>query len=344
MSLDMIIAPNMNVPMVVAPTGNLLADPTRLFDLISEHRVEIMKQLYQYGAFLFRGFACHNAEYFSRAIEACGLGNRCSTEDYNIPRTVLPNNIYTSSDFPAHVNLPLHHEKPRSKIPPNHIYFCCVTPAKKGGGTLFANAASIWQDMPNTIRENILKYGVSYQQFFHGESIKQYVLQKILDNKSVRSWSKYFGTDEKLQIENKLSKSEVNWSWVNKGNDLIVLNVLPGVLKHPMTNQTVWFNAANYLNYYSNLLYDELNALPSYKYLAYRYLILKDMLPLVCHYGNGTPFSFGEINEIIQVLQTHSCVLNWQEGDFMIVDNFTFMHGKQPHQGARLLYSCMTML
>ena len=73
-----------------------------------------------------------------------------------------------------------------------------------------------------------------------------------------------------------------------------------------------------------------------------QYLILKDRLPMVCHYGNGQAFSSDEIAEIKRIIQHHTGVFNWQKGDFMIVDNFTFMHGKEPHHGDRLLYSCMT--
>jgi alpha-ketoglutarate-dependent taurine dioxygenase len=130
MHLDIIIAPDINIPMVIAsPDSN------------------------QYGAVLFRGFACQDLEYFSKAIDLCGLGSRCSTKDYAIPRTLLPHDIYTSSDLPAHIPLPLHHEKPRSKNPPNHIYFCCVTPAEQGGGTIFANAVAIWLDIPEPIQD-----------------------------------------------------------------------------------------------------------------------------------------------------------------------------------------------
>ncbi|MCL9683881.1 TauD/TfdA family dioxygenase [Legionella maioricensis] len=342
MNLETLIVPGMNVPMVVASSNKQAVNPTSLLSLISEHHAEIIGQLNQYGAVLFRGFACQDEAYFSQAIEACDLGSRCSTKDYDLPRTVLPNEIYTSSDFPGHIFLPLHHEKPRSKNPPNHIYFCCVTPAEQRGGTLFANAAAIWRDIPKKTQDKIIEYGVLYKQFFHGKTMKYSMLKNILGEKSVRSWSEYFGTEDKKTIEKKLAQSEVDWSWINKSNDLILLNRLPGALKHPVTHQILWFNASEYLNFYSNLLYSDLKALPFYKFIAMRYLMLKDSLPMVCHYGNGQAFSSDEIAEIKRIIQHHTCVFNWQKGDFMIVDNYTFMHGKEPHQGDRLLYSCMT--
>ncbi|BCA96872.1 hypothetical protein TUM19329_32330 [Legionella antarctica] len=342
MNLETQIVPDMNVPVLIAAPGSKTANPTQLSELISARHAEIIEQLNRYGAFLFRGFSCTDADFFSQAIDLCGLGKRCSTKDYDLPRTILSNEIYTSSDFPAHISLPLHHEKPRSKNPPHHIYFCCVIPAKQAGGTLFANAAAIWRDMPIKIQDKIIEYGVVYKQFFHGKTMQASVLKKFLDAKYVRSWSEYFGTDAKMPIEKKITQDEVDWSWVNKGNDLVILNKLPGALKHPVTHQTLWFNASEYLNYYSNLLYSDLNSLPFYQYSTMRYLILKDRLPMVCHYGDGTPFTAEEIVKIKRIMQHHTCVFHWQKGDFMIIDNYTFMHGKEPHQGERLLYSCMT--
>ncbi len=66
---------------------------------------------------------------------------------------------------PGHVALPLHHEKPRFPKPPNHIYFCCVTPAEQGGGTLFANAEAIWLDMPQQIQKKLLIWALYTDNF-----------------------------------------------------------------------------------------------------------------------------------------------------------------------------------
>lgn len=342
MTLEIRMLPGLNVPMVMASPKHSQADASPLLPLLSGHHASINKQLVQYGAVVFRGFACDDADNFSTAIALCGLGTRCDASDYESPRTVFPNGTYTSSDLPPHIPLPLHHEKPRSKNPPTHLYFCCVTPAEKWGGTLFANAELIWLDLAETIRDKIIEHGIVYKQFFHGRSLKSTVLRNVLTPNSAKRWSEHFGTENKQQIEKKLTEDKLNWEWINKGNDLIVTNPLPGAIKHPITKQLSWFNSSAYLNYYLNPSYGNLKKLPATQYLASRYLIAKDSLPMVCHYGNGQAFSEEEIIAINQVIQHHTRIFNWQKGDFMIVDNYTFMHGKQAHQGNRLLYSCMT--
>ncbi len=159
----------------------------------------------------------------------------------------------------------------------------------------------------------------------------------MLRSAATKNWLDYFGTEDKKIIEEKLLQEGLGWRWMN--NDLVVLNKLPGVLKHPVTNKLTWFNSAAYLNYYANLSHGQLTG---YKYMASRYLVSKDLLPIVCHYGNGYAFSAEEIGEINRVIESHTKVIHWEKGDFMIVDNYVFMHGKQTHRGDRLLYSCMT--
>ena len=318
-------------------------DKTPLQDVIEQDQARIIGQLNQSGALLFRGFACIEATIFSDAITQCGLGERCSAKDYDLPRTLLPGNLYTSSDLPGHIPLPLHHEKPRSEHPPHHLYFCCISSPKTGGGTILANAALIWKDMPKPIQDKILEHGVQYKQFFHGDSRLRKGIKKILGSHSTHHWPQQFETNEKALVEKKLSKENARLQWVNNHKDLIVTTHLPGALNHPITDQTVWFNSAAYLNYYSHIIDDDLKTVSLLKSIARRYLIHTDTFPLICHYGNGLAFSSAEIADIHCVIQQHTYVHNWYKGDFMIVDNFTFMHGKQAHQGDRLLYSCMTM-
>lgn len=337
MSLISILEPKMNLPIV-----NATANSPSLPAMIASHHAELVALLHQYGAILFRGFACQDEASFSQAIAACNLGSRCTTSDYKLPRTLLQNDIYTSSDLPEHVPLPLHHEKPRTLKPPNHIYFCCIIPAQKGGGTLFANAESIWDDMPTPIKKQINQYGVVYKQFFHGKTRRYHWLQCILDDSCVQSWIDYFDTEERAEVEQKLMQDGLTWEWVNQQRDLVVTTRIPGALEHPVTHRINWFNSAAYLNYHINLLYGERSKLILSKSLAVRYMMWRDLFPMICHYGNGQPFSAVEIKQINQVIHSHTRVVNWQQGDFMVVDNYTYMHGKQPHEGNRLLYSCMT--
>jgi alpha-ketoglutarate-dependent taurine dioxygenase len=218
-----------NVPMVSAN-----AQQASLLQYIPQHYDVILQKLHEHGAVLFRGFECVEEDYFSKSIAACGLGERCSTADYDFPRTILNENVYTSSDLPGDVTVHLHHEKPRSKEPPHHIYFCCVTPPEHEGGTVFANAAAIWRDIPPTIQDKILQYGVLYQQYFHNDSKKFQLLKKLMAGKGLRSWQDYYRSHDKSAVEEKLASGEAKWEWVNIKKDLRLITSLPGARRHPI--------------------------------------------------------------------------------------------------------------
>ena len=309
-----------NVPLcTVEPTTE------SLLNFIPDYYDDIIAKLNQHGAVLFRGFACIDQDYFSKAIQLCGLGERLSTADYDFPRTILHKDVYTSSDLPGDVVVNLHHEKPRSKEPPHHIYFCCITPPEKKGGTIFANAAAIWRDIPKSIQDKIAEHGVVYQQYFHRNTSQKYrLLKKILGQKGLRSWQEYYLTNDKQVVEDKLALGEATWSWVNGEEDLKLKMPLPGVRQHPLTQEMLWFNSSAYSNNYAFKVPRGLKH--TLQRMANRYIIAKDELSMVCHYGNGQAFSAREITTINEVLDLHSKVLRWQKGDFMIVDNFTFMH------------------
>lgn len=336
MTLPLQFVPELPIPIVFnhayAQLPELLAaNYRRLPELLSHH-----------GALLFRGFSCEHIDLFSKAIAACQLGVRCDTRDYQIPRTQLAHDIYTSNDLPAPVMLPLHHEKPRSQHPPHHLYFCCITPASIGGATLFADARILWQETNPAIQHKIKQHGVMYQQFLHGRSWRSTLLARILGKTCVRYWTDYFQTEQQSIIEQRLAQETSSWHWCHQKTDLVLQNRLPGVRPHPISHELLWFNSAAYLNYFHNLTYGTLKQLRSLQYLAAQYLMNHDMLPLICHYGNGQAFSFEEIVTINHLMEKHTWHCYWQRGDFMIVDNYTLMHGKEPHQGQRLLYSCMT--
>lgn len=341
MRINWINIPEVHVPVIMARTHEQ-KEPQRLLEMIHQHREAIIERMNDEGGVLFRGFSGVTVNDFSNAIDALDLGARLSTSDYELPRTLLAHQLYTSSDLPAHIPLPLHHEKPRSSEPPTHLYFCCETPAVRGGETIFADASAIWRDMPKPIQDKILKHGVMYKQCFHGQSFKSHWLIKILGKEAARFWHEQFGVEDKALVEQTLLQDGTDWEWINDDQDLCLFTHLPGVLAHPVTHKWVWFNSVSYLNYYSNVAYGELRRQRFLAYLACRYLIMKDFLPLVCHYGNGLAFSSSEISEIHRILKQHAWGLRWQRSDFMVVDNWTLMHGKRAHEGARLLYSDMT--
>lgn len=47
-------------------------------------------------------------------------------------------------------------------------------------------------------------------------------------------------------------------------------------------------------------------------------------------FGDGTPISFREMNEIRRAIHKNMVYSRWQKGDILCIDNFSTSHGRQP--------------
>ena len=49
------------------------------------------------------------------------------------PRTDLTDQVYTSTEYPAHLEVFLHNELSYAGWSPGRVFFCCLVPAETGG-------------------------------------------------------------------------------------------------------------------------------------------------------------------------------------------------------------------
>ena len=56
-------------------------------------------------------------------------------------------------------------------------------------------------------------------------------------------------------------------------------------------------------------------------------------MALDVRFGNDTPISVSEMQEIRRVVHKNMVFSTWQQGDIMAIDNFSTSHGRQPTYG-----------
>src|SRR6516165_3869509 len=80
-----------------------------LSEFVEINRPSLLQKLTDHGAILFRGFKVNNASLFSDFVAA--TGGRCiNYRFHSTPRTLVTGQIYTSTEYPANREIPLHNE------------------------------------------------------------------------------------------------------------------------------------------------------------------------------------------------------------------------------------------
>jgi alpha-ketoglutarate-dependent taurine dioxygenase len=306
-----------HLPLLVEPEAGSDSSLEALFEWITSERDRIETQLLQYGALLLRGFAVSTPEDFEQICKAIDqrLLNYAGGDS---PRETVTGKIYTSTEYPAHLEIPLHNELSYRQVWPRKLFFFCQHPAQQGGETNIADCRKILQAIDLEIRQRFAEKQVTYIQNLHdGWGFG-------------KSWQQTFETDDRNQVEEHCRNNGIEFRWTENG--LWTRSICPGVIDHPVTGETVWFNQAD--------LWHISSRGPAYEQKMLK-VFGEDALPSNATYGDGTPITTEELEEVRRAYRTTDVVNPWQQGDLLILDNILAAHGRKPFQGPRRVLVAM---
>ncbi|PZR32951.1 MAG: hypothetical protein DI538_18810 [Azospira oryzae] len=240
--------------------------------------------------------------------------------DGNSPRKKLSSKVYTSTEYDSSKSITLHNELSYSCTYPKHIYFSCVQPAMSGGETPIADGRVVLAKMDQSLVKKIEKHGVKYIRNLHG------------GDGLGPSWQETFETTDR-QVVNAFCKSnQIDATWTENGLNLVHLR--QGVINHPKTNETVWFNQIDQFHpshlgkeYYETLM------------MLYQQ---EELLPMYVKFGDDSRISDEMVSEIRGVIDEHEVASPWEKGDALILDNILVSHGRRPFQGPRSVLVAMS--
>ena len=282
-------------------------------DIVSwaeRHREIVRSRLVEGGAILFRGFEIGGAERFEKLIEAIS-GSLLQYNYGSTPRSRVGGNIYTSTEYPAHQEIPLHNEMSYSRDWPLKIWFFCAQASPVGGQTPIADSRRVYERVNPAIRDRMSRGGVLYVRNF-GEGLDV-------------PWQKVFQTDDRVKVEEFCRTMKIDFEW-RGGDRLRTREICQAAERHPGTGEWVWFNQAH-LFHVSNIgaeARDQL--LETYG---------ESGLPRNAYYGDGTPFEAPELEQIRQAYRAEEIVFPWESGDVLMVDNMLTAHARKPYSGPR---------
>lgn len=319
-------------PTLVTP-GKNVSTLNETIEILKNNKPKIEQLLLKNGALLFRDFPVDNADDFAHFIAALNLGEFVNYIMGDSPRDKVKNKIYTSTEAPPSITIPLHQELSYVKHYPKNIYFYCEIEPQFHGETLLADARKIYnrldKDIIKRFNENKLTYIARY---FH-KSLLMDLLNRIA--RSHKSWVEVFETDNKEEIEKICQKNGMAYRWF--ANDWVELTqTRPASIEHPITKERVWFNQAHLYDFNPRLL-------GYFRYLGAKILYIRKSYRLHdITFANGDQIPRQDLYHILDVLDQNTVALPLKKNDVMVLDNILAMHGRAPFKKQRRILTALT--
>lgn len=318
-------------PAFITPATHL--DQSSTLNFLISHKDTIHALLLKHGALVFRGFPVANAKDFSNFIKSLQLGNFVNYIGGDSPRDLVEGQVYTSTEAPPSLHIPLHQELSFVKNSPKHIYFYCEIAPQKDGETIIADARQVYKKLDPLLKERFEHRGLTYvSHYYHKSKIMEFINRF---QRSHKSWTEVFETESKDEVEEKCKLNEFIFRWFQ--NDwLQIKQHRPAALEHPLTKERVWFNQAHLYDFNPRLL-------GLHRYLAAKLFYMRPETRLhEIYFSDGGPVARKDLYHILDVLEQNTVKFPWHAGDVMVLDNILAMHGRAPFQGKRRVLTALT--
>ena len=319
-------------PLVVEPKEKNLTFDVFL-ELLQEENSEIRKNLLKYGGILLRNFPVQNETDFESVIQTLGFGKSVDYIGGDSPRTKVKGGVYTSTEAPPQIKIPLHNELSFVKHFPKHIYFYCHVPPKANGETIIGDARKIYQGIDERVKQRFIAKGLKYVSCYYYKSKLMDFVNSV--QRSHKTWLDVFETDDKREVEQKCRKNDFEFQW-NKNDWIRICQKRPAVFCHPETQENVWFNQVHLYDFNPRLL-------GWWRYLAAKAFYCRDHMKLhEIFFADESRISREDLYHIMGVLDANTVYFPWQKGDVLVLDNVLAMHGRATFSGKRRILTAMT--
>jgi len=315
-------------PMVVQSEIKSLKGLNSLCKWLVNNRELIDKHIHRSGVVLLRGFDVPDAIAFREVAASIRPALRSYTGG-DSPRTDVVDKVYTSTEYPARLEVLLHNELSYAGWCPQRVFFGCMIPAQQGGETPIADGRILYQSIDPAIRQRFESKGITY-------------LQHLWDKQGTpgvgKSWQETFESNKKADVERYLSKSEMKYQWTDLG--LRTEATKPAVRIHPITGEKCWHNQANQWHRDITSVKGSVSGLSSVNKAGNKG-VGEERLGNHVTYGDGSEIDPLDLRHISDISKRLEIVFPWRRGDVMVIDNVLAMHGRKPFTGPRKVLVAM---
>lgn len=320
------------IPLVIQPINKNISK-SEFLQLIDKNREMLKKLLLKHGGLLFRNFPIESADDFAGVIEQMQTGPFLDYIGGDSPRNKIRDGIYTSTEAPPSVKIPLHNELSFVKKYPSHIYFFCQIAPNEKGETIIGDARKIYQCVDDDVKNRFIERRLKYVSHYYHKSAIMTFLNKL--QPSHKSWLQVFETENKKEVERMCHENEFAFQW-HKNDWIQISQTRPPVIAHPTTKEKVWFNQVHLYDFNPKLL-------GMWRYVGAKLFYCRKNTKLhEVYYADQEPIARDDIYHIMDVLDANTIHFPWHKGDVLLLDNVLTMHGRATFSGKRRVLTAMT--
>ncbi|WP_053214123.1 TauD/TfdA family dioxygenase [Pseudomonas sp. Q12-87] len=278
----------------------------------------IERKLLEHGALLFRHFQVDTATAFDQCISSLS-GGALEYKFRASPRTqVDPGlNIYTSTDYPQDQRIFPHNEHSYSPVFPLKIFLWCDVAPQSRGETPIGDTRAITRGIDPQVRERFARLGIMYvRNYGDGFGLP---------------WQTVFQTEDRAQVDAYCASVGIQTEW-KENNRLRTRQVGPALVRHPRTDEILWFNHATFFH---------VSTLPASVGDALQADFADDDLPQNTFYGDGSPIEPEVLEHLRAVYLQNMIEFSWQHGDVLLLDNMLSVHARNEYSGPRRILVSM---
>ncbi|WP_408098112.1 TauD/TfdA family dioxygenase [Peredibacter sp. HCB2-198] len=239
------------------------------------------------------------------------------------PRKKLGSNVYSSTEMPFFLKIPMHSEMAYRKRFPKKIFFYCETAPLIGGQTPIADIRKVFQDVPESIRTKLLNEGIIYYRHLKNYTVARKYLGIFNPMIKMGTWQFVFKTTDSEVVNEYCRQNHYEPEWLTDGS--VILKT-----KLPAMNQSgAWFNSFHFFQVHSRIWGRLIT--PIFKLIRF----LSGGLDMSATTGMRNRLSDKDISLIVDAYEKNQVEFNWQEGDLLYLDNTRTAHGRNPYFGKR---------